>query len=332
MKTKCYIFAVAVLIAAVFSGCKEDAPYTPSVHTGAFIDGSNVISYGSNVILRGYIDGGLMSGGECGFYYDTIKDLSNPKIVTAVYDDGTYDFWVELTDLPLGTYYYQAYARQYSGGIFGYGEIESFTISNYNEGNDSGSSSSSGEPSGNPSEATTGTLNGHDWVDLGLPSGLRWATCNVGASSPEDYGNYYAWGEITTKTTYSISTYTYTGNPTTLPSSADAATANWGSDWRMPTQSEMQELLENSTCTWTSRSGVYGRLFTGPNGNSIFLPAAGGFYASSLYYDGGIGYYWSSSLYSSSTDYAWYLYFSSVHYYVDYIDRYRGKSVRAVCN
>ncbi len=180
-------------------------------------------------------------------------------------------------------------------------------------------------------EKTRGQLNGHDWVDLGLPSGLLWATCNVGATNPEGYGNYYAWGEITTKITYKGSTYTYTGNPTTLPSRADAATANWGTGWRMPTYDEMVELKNNCTVTWTTKNGVNGRLFTGPNGNSVFLPAAGFYYERGLDSAGSYGRYWSSSLYTGSTGDAWFIYFYSGNYDMFHNYRYLGQPVRPVC-
>lgn len=135
------------------------------------------------------------------------------------------------------------------------------------------------------------------YVDMGLPSGLLWATRNVGASSPEDYGYYFAWGETQPKSVYSWSTYTYcsgsdstltkycnkstygyngfTDNLTTLQPGDDAATANWGSGWRTPTEEEWKELVNNTTSIWTTRKGVRGQLFTASNGNSIFLPAAG---------------------------------------------------------
>jgi hypothetical protein len=118
-------------------------------------------------------------------------------------------------------------------------------------------------------------LNGHEYVDLGLPSGTKWATCNVGASKPEEYGNYYAYGETTTKDSYVWKTYIYckgskntltkycydanygnnkfTDKLTTLQSSDDAATANWGDGWRMPTDKEMQELIDNCNTTWTTK-------------------------------------------------------------------------------
>ena len=171
--------------------------------------------------------------------------------------------------------------------------------------------------------------NGHEWVDLGLS--VKWATCNVGASSPEDYGDYFAWGEITPKTTYSSSNYSYSDNPTILPLSDDAARANWGGSWRMPTYAEMTELCEQCTWTWTSQNGVNGyRVMSKSNGNSIFFPAAGYRYGSSLSGACSCGYFWSSSLGTGYPNGAWSVYFnsSSVSRY-DY-SRYYGQSVRPV--
>lgn len=198
----------------------------------------------------------------------------------------------------------------------------------------------------------TGYLNGHGYVDLGLPSGTLWATYNIGASSPEGYGNYYAWGESTTKTNYNWSTYRYcsgdynynlltkycndsfygsngfTDNLTTLQSYDDAATANWGQGWRMPTEKEIQELKEKCRWTWMSK----GYKVTGPNGNSIFLPAAGYRSDSSLIYAGSRGHYWSSSLKTVDPRYACVYDFGSSYYDAsDGALRRSGRSVRAVC-
>lgn len=143
------------------------------------------------------------------------------------------------------------------------------------------------------------TINGHEYVDLGLPSGLKWATCNVGASSPEDYGDYYAWGETTTKSDYSSSTSTtygkqmssIAGNPT-----YDVACNKWGSPWRLPTEAEFQELIDNCTWEWSTRNGHNGYKVTSKkNGNSIFLPAAGFRYGTSSGGQGSYGYYWSAT-------------------------------------
>ena len=199
---------------------------------------------------------------------------------------------------------------------------------------------------------TTGTENGHEWVDLGLPSGTKWATCNVGATKPEEYGNYYAWGETETKTTYKWSTYKWCNgsddtqtkyctkgkygpvdNKTVLELEDDAAAVNWGGAWRMPTVDEWTELLENCTWIWTTLNGRIGyEVKSKINGNSIFLPAAGCRGDDDLYGAGDDGYYWSSSL---NTDYpfdAWCVLFYSgyVGRYGDYRYRYRGQSVRPV--
>lgn len=167
------------------------------------------------------------------------------------------------------------------------------------------------------------TTNGHEWVDLGLPSGTLWATCNVGANSPEEYGNYYSWGETQPKVTYFWDTYRFDEGPesspklkkyntdaqygivdnlTTLQQDDDAATANWGDRWRTPTDKEWKELLDNCELTWTNLNGVVGLQFTGSNGNFIFLPAAG-FYYNDVYDEkcdrfnsGRCGQYWSSML------------------------------------
>ena len=147
----------------------------------------------------------------------------------------------------------------------------------------------------------TGTLNGYDWVDLALPSGLKWATCNVGASSPEGYGDYYAWGETTTKSNYSSGTSTTYGKEMSdIGGNAtyDVARKQWGSSWRLPTKAEFEELLDEDNCTWegTTQSGVNGYKVTSKvNGTSIFLPAAGYRYGTSLYGVRSYCYYWSST-------------------------------------
>ena len=192
----------------------------------------------------------------------------------------------------------------------------------------------------------------HEYVDLGLPSGTLWATCNVGATNPEDYGDYFAWGETQPKDYYDWSNYqycngsyntltkyctkasygynSYVDNLTILLPEDDAATANWGSGWRMPTKEEWQELYNNTTVTWTTQNGVNGRLFTASNGNSLFLPAAGFRNFSSLNGAGSDGYYWSSSLYTDGPDDAWYFNFDSDNYDMGDGGRRYGRSVRAV--
>ena len=179
-----------------------------------------------------------------------------------------------------------------------------------------------------------------------MPSGTKWATCNVGANSPEEYGDYFAWGETTTKSAYSWSTYfdtddngntfkKYNNNSglTELQPEDDAATANWGSGWQMPSSEQIQELCNSSytTTVWTQINGVYGRKITSKsNGNSIFLPAAGYRDDASLDKAGSFGYYWSRLLNAGNSFNAYYLYFYSnnIGWYSD--SRDCGQSVRPV--
>ena len=204
-------------------------------------------------------------------------------------------------------------------------------------------------------EPNNGTCNGHDYVNLGLSSGTLWATCNVGADNPEDYGDYFAWGETQSKTTYNWSTYIYcngdynqltkyctqsdfgfngfTDNLKTLQSSDDAATANWGEGWRTPTYNQWVELLTKCSHSWTTQNGVKGCLFTGRNGNSIFLPAASSRMDDDYRLVGDDGSYWSSSLNKGYPDgakgFKFIISFDDCDLYDD-LSRSSGRSVRAV--
>ena len=187
-------------------------------------------------------------------------------------------------------------------------------------------------------------------VDLGLSSGTFWADRNVGAESPEDYGDYFAWGETEPKSSYDWETYKwcngssstmtkyctdsnygyngFTDNKTTLELSDDAAYVNMGSNWCMPTYDQLSELRSECTWTWTTQSGTEGYKVTGPNGNSIFLPAAGCYNNGYLYFSGINGSYWIGSLYEGSP--AYFLNFVSDEFKLDYGNRYCGLTVRAV--
>ena len=203
------------------------------------------------------------------------------------------------------------------------------------------------------------TFNGHDYVDLGLPSGILWATCNVGAENSEDYGNYYAWGEIETTENHSWSTYKYCNGSSTkmtkyctsssygtkdgktiLESNDDVAQITWAGNWRMPTYDELLELKNKCTWKWTTLNDINGFQITGPNGNTIFLPAASRYTNTEIGAVGSYGYYWSSSLSSSASYYASALTFkspsltnaqSSPNPNVSGLNRYFGQSVRPVC-
>ena len=191
----------------------------------------------------------------------------------------------------------------------------------------------------NSTTTTTGTINGYEYVDLGLTSGLKWATVNIGATLPADYGNYYAWGEIETKDTYTSSNSVTYGDSSygdiSGDATYDAASANWGSSWRMPTLAEIEELVDDCTWTWTTQENsdgeeTYGYLVEGTNGNSIFLPAAGYRPGSSLRSAGVYGSYWCSSPVTTLSSHAYNLYFGSSSYYWANMSRADGNQVRPV--
>ena len=187
--------------------------------------------------------------------------------------------------------------------------------------------------------------NGYEYVNLRLPSGLKWATCNVGASSPEQTGLYFAWGETTgytaeqvTSRVRAFSSKVYKAGPAAsisadLTLEQDAAHVNMGGNWRMPTKAECQELIDNTTQTFTNDyngTGVAGRVFTSKvNGNSVFFPAAGYCSYSTVSVVDSDGFYWSASWSSPSN--AWYFNFSSGGQTVFNGSRYSGYSVRGVC-
>ena len=195
-----------------------------------------------------------------------------------------------------------------------------------------------------PQQSISGTINGYEWVDLGLS--VKWATKNVGASSPSDYGGYYAWGETETKSSYdcdncfdclddtgdSWGTYKIGGKTSISPTSGhDTASENWGGSWRMPTDAEFDELCDKCTWTWTSQGGHNGYLVTSKtNGKSIFLPAAGRRGGTDTYSVGDYGYYWSSTLSLSYSGNARVLYFGSSGHNTSYDYRSCGLSVRPV--
>ena len=278
---------------------------------------------------RATLAGNITSSGgatvtERGFRYGTSEDDLSQSVLSLTDELGltaTDDFSAYLTGLDATTtYYYKAYAKNSAGT--GYGEVKSFTTA-----------------------TTTGSTNGHDWVDLGLPSGARWATCNIGANSPEEYGDYFAWGETASKAYYTLEAYRYYNTSTStytkynnsdgitvLQASDDAATANWGNAWKMPGKALLNELRDNCTYEWTTLNGVEGGLFTGPNGNSIFLPAAGRIQVNSVY-NSGYGLYWSSSIGGVSPREGSRLYFGSgvCNLNGGNMYRYFGLTVRPIC-
>ena len=224
-----------------------------------------------------------------------------------------------------GTKVYYKAADVISVGVYGYGE----------------------EPEPDPSD--------HEWVDLGLPSGTLWATCNVGATKPEEYGDYFAWGETIGykggKKNFNWSTYKYCSgsnttiwkyctssdygtvdNKTVLDSADDAATVNWGEAWHMPSLDQYKELINSSytTTEWSTMNGVNGRKITSKlNLKSIFLPAEG-CHDGTSWNSSGLGSYWSRSLNADNSAYGCCLFFRDDIIGTTNYDRYYGRSVRPV--
>ena len=176
--------------------------------------------------------------------------------------------------------------------------------------------------------------NGHEYVDLGLPSGIKWATCNVGATKPGDYGNYYAWGETSTKNNYIYAnSTTYDKQMSSIDGNRnyDVASKEWGGTWRLPTKAEFKELIDNCTWTWTNQNGHKGYEVTSKkNGNSIFLPAAGGRLGTSYDFQGTYGRYWSATPYEKDTYRAYHLKFGRAGGDVSLSGRDDGITVRPV--
>jgi hypothetical protein len=298
-----------------------------SVHTFRTLD-DNVVETGTideetlTVTSHLTIGGGAYSTLSLGVCYGkTELPTINDKTVTSNEVDDENNYTVQLANPGFGTISYRAYVL--IDNVPHYGAVKSFER--------------------------------HEYVDLGLPSGTLWATCNVGANSPEEYGDYFAWGETTTKSNYNwysyklcngssttmtkyctSSNYGRVDNKTELDPEDDAATVNWGSAWQMPSPDQLEELYNSNytTTTWTTQNGVNGCKITSKSkGNSIFLPATGYRNDTSPRYAGSFGAYWSRSLgdYSSV---AYGLYFGLLNGsdYVDcsYDSRVFGRSVRPV--
>lgn len=198
----------------------------------------------------------------------------------------------------------------------------------------------------------------YEYVDLNLPSGTLWATCNVGANSPEEYGYYYAWGETSNEKAYPIgnkSSFTWTNyqfcrgsydtltkyntiyifglvdNKEVLEPADDVATVKWGSEWRMPTNEEFQELVDRCTWVWTTQNGVNGCIVIGTNGNYIFLPAGGEMYPT-IRNVGKYGYYWTSTLHNGNCHCAYGPYLYETDHGIGLPTRCDGRNVRPVYN
>ena len=351
MKKLFYILCCS--LAVLFTACEGEEPKSPEdskvpatsnkVETGA---SSNVTD--SSATLKGVVNVDISAYKEIEFgimYSTSSESISNRSGET---EEGEKligkNFEVELSDLKSKTkYYYCAYLllneMQYE-----FGEMKEFITKSSAE--DEEDNDAPVKPD-DGSSSSSGVSKGHAYIDLGLS--VKWATCNVGADSPEDYGDYFAWGETLPKSEYTWSTYkwynynqdyitkycTYSeygtvDNKTILELSDDAANANWGGSWRMPTKAEQDELRKK--CTWTleQKNGVNGYTVTGQNGNSIFLPTAGCRLYLDLAFAGTSGFYWSSSLYTGSSDHADFLGFFPGGVSDGCDSRHVGLSVRPV--
>lgn len=297
----------------------------------AFIDGT--IYYGptssfktleDNVVVTGEVDKcgnvrskldigsgtyGRLEFGVCWSLQDDVPTIFN-NIFYAKEVDGD-NYFIVHPHFYVGTYYYRSFVM--IDGVTHYGNVKCTDVDMRNH------------------EIITGEA-----VDLGLS--VKWANLNVGAMNPESYGNYYSFGEIEPKETYSWGNYFNTNNEKkssdnkiNLAPEDDVAHVKWGGNWRIPTRAEQEELRKNCTWTWTNKNGVNGYIVIGPNGNSIFLPAAGFVNGSDLSDDGSFGEYWSSSLNTLETDNAFYLTFGPSSVYVRNIMCHNGLPVRPVC-
>ena len=331
MKKLFYLFCCMLVV--LFAACEETEPPTSDkIVTGA---SENITQASATLKGAVNVDIAAYNSVEFGIMYDTLLAEVNNRSAQMVKGSVLMgkDFSINLADLTENTKYYYCAYLLLNGMQYDFGAVKEFTTLESIEDPDTPdvpenpdtpdmpeSPDTPDNPSGNSS-------NGHEYVDLGLS--VKWATCNVGANAPEAYGDYFAWGEISPKSSYSSSNYSYSNNPSTLPMSADAANANWGGTWRMPTRAEKDELRTQCTWTWTTQNGVKGYTVTSrTNGNSIFLPAAGYHYNSDLFNAGSSGYYWSSSV--DYSELACNLGFNVSYVGWDYYNRHYGRSVRPV--
>jgi uncharacterized protein YukE len=256
-------------------------------------------------------DGGaeVTSRGVC-WSVDSNPTIENDKTIEG---EGVGSFQSVLSGLSQNTtYYVRAYATNSKGTAYG----EEVTFKTLEEIIDDGTS-----------------INGYEYVDLGLPSGLKWATHNIGASNPYELGDYFAWGEINTKaeftemncTSYGLNMQDIAGDP-----QYDAARANWGATWKVPSKKDFEELMNECTWEWMVINGKGCKKVTGPNGNYIILPITGYQYGTSFYMED-FGYYWTSTPISTYEQFSYDFFFDEEYNLsMGFDERCYGQAIRPV--
>lgn len=308
-----HFFAAAMAMCLIIAACGKVTPdNNDPIKTG---EATQITQ--NSAILWGAVDpSALGQGVEMGIIY---SDSENPSVENGIIRvsrelDKDNKFFVEAKGLTAGTkFYYKAFLNV--SGTYRMGEVKSFTTEEYKFKNST--------------------------VDLGLT--VKWASCNLGASAPEEYGDYYAWGETAPKADYSWSTYRWGSSSSTLTKynnndhktsldiEDDAAHIKFGGKWRMPSDAEWADLRNQCKWTWITYKGVNGMAVTSKiNGNSIFLPAAGDRSSTCLGYAGSFGFYRSSSLTAGLPNSACFVNFGSDYVCWSYCSRYYGFSVRPV--
>lgn len=276
-----------------------------------------------SVVVFGYVNSNNpQSISEMGIIYGTDSEKSKLaangiKITAQAFDSGTDSkrFSIQLTGLSTSTtYYYYAFADQNIAN-----NVLNFTTQKPNP----------SCPDENHPHA----------IDLALPSGTKWSCCNVGAKTVLESGGYYAWGETSAKKNFTWKTYKHGSSNSNVydigsdiaGTKYDAATANWGATWCIPTQAQCKELIDYCTSVWTGLNGKNGRIFVGENGNAIFIPAAGHYWSDEIVYGTVRGCYWSSTLNDDYPNFGRVLSFGNTgNAYIDNQDRCDGLNIRPV--
>lgn len=290
------INVLIMLACMILASCKPEPVGNPEpdgndvVPSTIVLEVKDITSLSAKIVFEITDDGGSEITAR-GIIFDTKEILEYDIANNYSFPDGESVYeWMPTHLKPNTTYYVRAYAWNKLPDV-SLSEQISFTTLEF------------GETDGNDDVYDSdGEVNGYEYVDLGLPSGLKWAVCNVGADYPGKFGDNFAWGEINPKDEYTWENYNMMGvEPEDISGNPqyDAARANWGGEWRMPTTDEIRELMDH--CTWkrAEMNGIWGMSITGPNGKILFLP-------SNIFVDGAdSGMYWSSVPASDANDFSW---------------------------